>query len=99
MIFTSDGVTGFQGSGFFVSKGGVAVSNYHVFKGTTKGLENIKLTDGRILKIKEVLGYAENLDYIILVWILVEKMSPIYHYVHLVQKLGIKRMLLVALVV
>ncbi|CDN31793.1 Serine protease precursor MucD/AlgY associated with sigma factor RpoE [Mucinivorans hirudinis] len=65
MIFTSDGVTSFQGSGFFVSGEGVAASNYHVFKGTTKGLENIKLTDGRVLKIKEVIGYDENLDYII----------------------------------
>ena len=33
MIFTSDGSNGYQGSGFFVSNDGLAVSNYHVFKG------------------------------------------------------------------
>ena len=43
MIFTSDGSNGYQGSGFFVSNDGLAVSNYHVFKGTTIGREQIKL--------------------------------------------------------
>ena len=31
MIFTSDGTNNYQGSGFFVGKNGLAVSNYHVF--------------------------------------------------------------------
>ena len=65
MVYTSDGISGFQGSGFFVSENGVAVSNYHVFKGTTKGFETIKLTDGRTLKVEEVLDYSESLDYIV----------------------------------
>ena len=43
MIFTSDGSNGYQGSGFFVSNDGLAVSNYRVFKGTTIGREQIKL--------------------------------------------------------
>lgn len=65
IVFATDGVKGLQGSGFFISETGLAVSNYHVFKGTTKGLENIKLTDGRILKIKEVIGFDESLDFIV----------------------------------
>ena len=65
MIFTSDGWTDFQGSGFFISDNGIAVSNYHVFKGTTIGLENIKLSDGSTFKIEEVIGCDEEKDYIL----------------------------------
>ena len=65
MVFTSDGMSEFQGSGFFISDDGVAVSNYHVFKGTTKGLEVIKLTDGGTFKIQEVIAYNEDKDYIL----------------------------------
>lgn len=65
MIFTSDGLSSVQGSGFFISDNGIAVSNYHVFKGTTKGLENIKLSDGSTFKVKEVIGYDEDNDYIL----------------------------------
>ena len=39
MVYTSDGYNAFQGSGFFISSDGIAVSNYHVFKGTSIGLE------------------------------------------------------------
>ncbi len=65
MIFTSDGGSSFQGSGFFISDNGIAVSNYHVFKGTTKGLENIKLSNGIMFKVKEIIAYDENEDYIL----------------------------------
>lgn len=65
IVFATDGVKGLQGSGFFISDTGLAVSNYHVFKGTTRGLENIKLTDGSILKITEVIGFDESLDFIV----------------------------------
>ena len=34
MVFTSDGTNTYQGSGFFINSNGLAVSNYHVFKGT-----------------------------------------------------------------
>lgn len=61
MIFNSDGVSGCQGSGFFISSDGLAVSNYHVFKGYTKGAEIIKLSDGNTYKIKEVVGHG-NMD-------------------------------------
>ena len=43
MVFTTDGYNAYQGSGFFISKDGLAVSNYHVFKGTGIGYEVIKL--------------------------------------------------------
>ncbi len=65
MIFTSDESSTGQGSGFFVSSSGIGVSNYHVFAGTLKGKEIIKLIDGRTYKVKEVLGYSKEYDYII----------------------------------
>lgn len=55
MIFTSSGNNQFQGSGFFINSSGLAVSNYHVFEGTTIGYEVIKLQDGRQYKLKDVI--------------------------------------------
>lgn len=55
MIFTSSGYNQFQGSGFFINSNGLAVSNYHVFEGTTIGYEIIKLQDGRQYKLKDVI--------------------------------------------
>ena len=65
MIYTTDGLGVFQGSGFFISANGVAVSNYHVFKGTAVGSEVIKLSDGRQCKISEVIAKSESEDYIL----------------------------------
>lgn len=65
MIYTENAIGVAQGSGFFVSKDGIAISNYHVFKGTYKGLETIKLNDGQTYKVKEVYGYSEKFDYIV----------------------------------
>lgn len=65
MIYTTDGVGVFQGSGFFISSDGLAVSNYHVFKGTSVGCEVIKLADGRQFKILEVIKKSELNDYIL----------------------------------
>lgn len=65
MIFTSDGTNEFQGSGFFITSSGIAVSNYHVFKGTGKGLEVIKTVNGKEYKVSEVLAYSEENDYIV----------------------------------
>ena len=65
LIYTSDGDQIAQGSGFVVSSDGIAVSNYHVFKGTYKGLEVIKLPNGETHKIKEVYGFSEKFDYIV----------------------------------
>lgn len=65
MIYTSDNVNISQGSGFFVSKDGIAISNYHVFKGSIKGQEIIKLSNGNMYKVKEVLAYSKQYDYII----------------------------------
>lgn len=45
MVFTSDGYSGYQGSGFFINSDGLAVSNYHVFHGTNIGAEQIKLAN------------------------------------------------------
>ena len=65
MVFTTDGYNAYQGSGFFISKDGLAVSNYHVFKGTAIGYEVIKLFDGRQYKIERVLAKSESDDYIL----------------------------------
>lgn len=64
-IHTSTETQGFQGSGFFISSNGVAVSNYHVFQGTTIGYEDIILSDGSICKVTEVYHKSLNYDFII----------------------------------
>lgn len=66
MIFTSDGYRTYQGSGFFISKDGLAVSNYHVFKNTGVGIENIKLPGSdKAYKVAEVIQYDEQEDFIL----------------------------------
>lgn len=65
MIYTSDGEGVAQGSGFFVNSEGLAISNYHVFQGTYKGLERIKLPNGKVYNVKEVFAYSERFDYIL----------------------------------
>ena len=64
-IHTSTGLMEFQGSGFFISDNGVAVSNYHVFKGTTTGQEAIILSDGSQYKLTNVYYKSEENDFII----------------------------------
>lgn len=65
LVYTSDGDNAYQGSGFFISKSGLAVSNYHVFEGTFTGLELIETIDGKQFKILEVLEKSKENDYII----------------------------------
>ena len=66
MVFTSDGHNMYQGSGFFINKYGLAVSNYHVFKGTGIGEEGIKLVgDNKIYKVTEVIKSSEEEDFIL----------------------------------
>lgn len=65
MIYTSDGIRGAQGSGFFINDEGLAVSNYHVFQGTTVGTEQIKLVDGNIYKVVEVVKKSKDYDFIV----------------------------------
>ena len=55
MVFTSTGAADFQGSGFFISPDGLAVSNYHVFEGTGVGLETIKLSNDQQYKLGDVI--------------------------------------------
>lgn len=65
MIFTSTGYEDYQGSGFFISSDGLAVSNYHVFEGTGMGLESIKLVDNRQFKLDEVIYKDKENDVMI----------------------------------
>ena len=64
-IFTSDGTKNYLGTGFFISNKGLAVSNYHVFEGTTKGLEVIQTTDGKRFRVLKILEQSTKYDYII----------------------------------
>ena len=65
MVFTSDGWSNYQGSGFFISSKGIGVSNYHVFKGTSIGRERIKLSDESVYTLRNVIKASEDEDIII----------------------------------
>lgn len=66
MIFTTDGSNIYQGSGFFIGKNGLAVSNYHVFKGTGIGEEAIKLPgDDKAYKVVAIYQKSEEEDFIL----------------------------------
>ena len=66
MVFTSDGMKGYQGSGFFIDNQGLAVSNYHVFKGTGIGMEKIKLLGSDVVhNVTEIIAKDEEEDYIL----------------------------------
>ncbi len=66
MVFTTDGYNAYQGSGFFIDKNGLAVSNYHVFKGTGIGLEQIKLVGSdEVYKVTDVIAKSEDEDFIL----------------------------------
>ena len=66
MVFTSDGSRSYQGSGFFIDNKGLAVSNYHVFKGTGIGLEQIKLLgDDTAYSVSEIIKKNEEEDFIL----------------------------------
>lgn len=64
MIHTTNGVSQMQGSGFFIDGHGLAVSNYHVFQGTYKGEESIKLGD-EYYKVSEVIHSSADEDFIL----------------------------------
>lgn len=65
MIYTTDGMASFQGSGFFVSSNGIALSNYHVFRNTNIGLSCIKLSDGRKYRVKVL--YEDSINDVIII--------------------------------
>ena len=66
MVFTSDGSNVYQGSGFFINNKGLAVSNYHVFRGTGIGAECIKLVGSNtIYKVSEIIHRSEAEDFIL----------------------------------
>lgn len=66
MVFTSNGMNNYQGSGFFIDNEGLAVSNYHVFKGTGIGMERIKLLGSDVAhNVTEIIAKDEEEDYIL----------------------------------
>ena len=66
MVYTTDGTNIYQGSGFFIDNNGLAVSNYHVFKGTGIGAEAIKLeSSNQTYKVSEIYYKSDDEDFII----------------------------------
>lgn len=65
LIHASYGQGRKQGTGFFISNDGLAVSNYHVFEGTLQGYETVKTLDGEQFHIDQVLEKSKEHDYII----------------------------------
>lgn len=65
LVYTSNDKDFFQGSGFFISSDGIAVSNYHIFEDTFKGNEIIVTEDGAEFYIDRVFEKSEEMDYII----------------------------------
>lgn len=65
MVLTSNGQQDYQGTGFFITADGIAVSNYHVFEGTERGNDLIKTADGIELQIERVIAQSRDDDFII----------------------------------
>lgn len=54
-----------QGSAFFINSRGVAASNYHVFEGALVDEAYIKMTNGNLYKVTEVLSRSADMDFIV----------------------------------
>lgn len=63
-IYTYDdyGVATGLGTGFFISQDGIALSNYHVLSGASRGV--IKTTDGKTYQIEQVISSSEQADLV-----------------------------------
>ncbi|WP_017733015.1 S1C family serine protease [Nafulsella turpanensis] len=62
---TNDGNSGSQGTGFFISGNGIAISNQHVFDGYSQHF--VKLHNGSVFRVTEILqqSHRSELDYVI----------------------------------
>ncbi len=65
MVLTSNGEQDYQATGFFITADGIAVSNYHVFEGTSRKNDLLKTADGIELQIERVLTHNKDDDFII----------------------------------
>lgn len=61
MVFTSE----VQGSGFFVSKGGLAVSNYHVIEDAKLDDIFVKTIEGHTLRVEKIVRKSKAFDYVV----------------------------------
>ncbi len=65
MVLTSNGEQDYQATGFFITADGIAVSNYHVFEGTSRRNDILKTADGIELQIERVLTHNKDDDFIV----------------------------------
>lgn len=65
LVFTTDGAVMEQGSGFFISNDGLAVSNYHVFENTYLEFARIKMSDGQVYDVSDIEAKSKENDFII----------------------------------
>ena len=64
IVYASNGMSGGkQGSGFFVNDSGLAVSNHHVFSGTTHWV--VKLANGQTFNVSKIISQSEKDDYMV----------------------------------
>lgn len=63
-IYTYDdyGVATGMGTGFFISSDGIAISNYHVLEGASKGV--VKTIEGKTFQIEQIISSSEKADLI-----------------------------------
>lgn len=64
LIYTANQYQQFQGSGFFIGEDGLAVSNYHVFQGTSIGFEQIKIGN-EVYNVSEIITRSAENDFIL----------------------------------
>lgn len=63
MVYVSGNEAGAIGSGFFLNKEGIAISNYHVFENANSGI--VILDNGTKEMITRILTFSKEMDYVI----------------------------------
>lgn len=65
VVYTQADTHSSQGSAFFISSSGLAVSNYHVFESTYQGMEEFHMSDGSVYKLKRIVAKSKENDIFI----------------------------------
>lgn len=65
IVVPTSSTTYSQGSGFFISSDGIAISNFHVFKGGDASNAVVKTIDDKQFRIERIITYNKDQDYIV----------------------------------